>query len=115
MLKPGNENYKVTDMASKVTDEYKCKPIEGIQSHVMRKNVFDGEKAIVLNPSDDHKKGIEKCTFEMYEAWVVDIVITTGEGKVHEHAARTTVYKKNDAIYQLKYKASRRTLLMIFF
>ncbi len=107
MIKPGNENYKVSDMITKAVSDYNCKPIQGVQSHTMRKLIFDGEKCIVLNPDEEHRKAIEKCTFEMYEAWLVDIVVSTGNGKAKDHSARTTVFKKNETIYHLKMKASR--------
>ncbi|KAL5112413.1 hypothetical protein TcWFU_006935 [Taenia crassiceps] len=94
LVKPGNENYEV--------------PVQGVQSHLLKKLVFDGDKSIVLNPDDDHKKGVEKCTFEMYEAWLLDIVVSTGTGKSREHTARTTLFKKNETLYHLKMKASRK-------
>ncbi|KAM3176153.1 hypothetical protein ACTXT7_007064 [Hymenolepis weldensis] len=108
LIKPGNENYTVTDMISKAVADFNCKPVQGVQSHLLRKLIFDGDKAIVLNPDDEHKKGVEKCSFEMYEAWVVDIVISSGAGKAKEHQARPTVFKKNETLYHLKMKASRK-------
>lgn len=107
LVKPGKENYTVTEMISKAVADFNCKPIQGVQSHLMQKLVFDGEKCIVLNPDEDHKKSIEKCTFEMYEAWLIDIVVSTGSGKAKDFPARTTVFKKNETIYHLKLKASR--------
>ncbi|BHF61436.1 Proliferation-associated protein 2G4 [Sparganum proliferum] len=98
LLRPGND----------VASEFNCKPVEGVQSHLMRKSVFDGEKSIVLNPSEEQRKAVEKCTFEMYEAWLIDIVVSTGEGKTKEENARPTIYKKNETVYHLKMKASRQ-------
>ncbi|VDM01421.1 unnamed protein product [Schistocephalus solidus] len=109
LLRPGNDNFKITDVVSKVASEFNCKPVEGVQSHLMHKSVFDGEKSIVLNPTEEQKKAVDKCTFEMYEAWLVDIVISTGEGKTKEENARPTIYKKNETVYHLKMKASRLT------
>lgn len=80
----------------------------GMQSHQMRRMVYDAEKSVVLNPSEEHKKSIEKCTFEVNEVWNIDILVSTGDGKAREHKARTTIYKKNETLYQLKMKASRR-------
>ncbi|VDM33508.1 unnamed protein product [Hydatigera taeniaeformis] len=108
LVKPGNENYEVSDMITKAVADFDCRPIQGVQSNLMKKLVFDGDKSIVLNPDDDHKKGVEKCTFEMYEAWLLDIVISTGSGKTREHTARTTLFKKNETVYHLKMKASRK-------
>lgn len=98
-------------MITKAVADFDCRPIQGVQSHLLKKLVFDGDKSIVLNPDDDHKKGIEKCTFEMYEAWLLDIVVSTGSGKSREHTARTTLFKKNETLYHLKMKASRSKFL----
>lgn len=108
LIKPGNENYTVTDMVSRAVADFNCKPVQGVQSHILRKLIYDGEKAMVLNPDDDHKKAIEKCSFEMYEAWVFDIVVSSGTGKAKEHQARPTVFKKKETLYHLKMKASRK-------
>nr|CDS15413.1 Proliferation associated protein 2G4 [Echinococcus granulosus] len=108
LVKPGNENYQVSDMIAKAVADFDCRPIQGVQSHLLKKLVYVGEKSIVLNPDDDQKKGVEKCIFKMYEAWLLDIVISTGSGKPREHTARTTLFRKNETLYHLKMKASRK-------
>lgn len=108
LIKPGNENYKVTDFVNKVTDSYKCKPVEGMQCHQMRQHVYDADKSIVWNPTEEIRKSVEKCEFAVHEVWNVDVLVSSGEGKAKETDARTTVYKRKDTIYQLKMKASRQ-------
>ncbi|KAK2159528.1 hypothetical protein LSH36_151g02036 [Paralvinella palmiformis] len=108
LIKPGNENYTVTEAIQKVAESYKCKPIEGMLSHMLKQHVIDGEKAIILNPTEAHKKEHEKCEFDVHEVYGVDVLISTGEGKGRELDARTTVYKKKDMLYNLKMKASRQ-------
>ncbi|XP_076437293.1 proliferation-associated protein 2G4-like [Babylonia areolata] len=110
LVKPGNENYQVTDGIQKVTESYNCKPIEGMLSHQLMKNVIDGEKAFIQNPSEAQRKEHEKCEFEVHEVYAIDILVSTGEAKGRELDTRTTVYKKKDIIYQLKMKASRQFL-----
>ncbi|KAK7092938.1 proliferation-associated protein 2G4-like [Littorina saxatilis] len=110
LVKPGNENYQVTDGIQKVAEAYNCKPVEGMLSHQLLKNVIDGEKAFIQNPSEAQRKEHEKCEFEVHEVYAIDILVSTGEGKGRELDTRTTVYKKKDIIYQLKMKASRQFL-----
>lgn len=74
----------------------------------MRQHIYDAEKSIVWNPSEEIRKSIEKCEFAVHEVWNVDVLVSSGEGKAKETDVRTTVYKRKDAIYQLKMKASRR-------
>ncbi|KAA3670173.1 uncharacterized protein DEA37_0012437, partial [Paragonimus westermani] len=108
LVRPNNENVKVSEMVSKAAADFNCRPIEGMQSHQMRRMVYDAEKVIVLNPSEEQRKTVEKSTFEVNEVWNVDLLISTGNGKPREHKARTTIYKKNETLYQLKMKASRQ-------
>ncbi|KAK3106673.1 hypothetical protein FSP39_024934 [Pinctada imbricata] len=110
LVKPGNENYVVTDAVQKVAESYDCKPIEGMLSHQLKKHVIDGEKAIIQNPTEAQRKEHEKCEFEVHEVYGVDVLISSGEGKGREQETRTTVYKKKDIVYQLKMKASRQFL-----
>lgn len=109
LVKPGNENFRVTDGIQKVTESYKCKPIEGMLSHQLLQHVIDGKKAIIQNPSETQRKDHEKCEFEIHEVYAVDVLVSTGEGKGREMDSRTTVYKlKKETIYNLKMKASRQ-------
>lgn len=80
----------------------------GMQSHQMKKLVYDAEKNIVFSPTEEQKKTVEKCTFDINDVWNVDIIVSTGDGRPREHRARTTLFKKNETLYQLKMKAARR-------
>ncbi|XP_052829866.1 proliferation-associated protein 2G4 [Octopus bimaculoides] len=113
LVKPGNINYTVTDAIQKVAESFKCKPVEGMLSHQLKKHVIDGEKAIILNPTDAQRKDHEKCEFEVHDVYAIDILVSTGEGKGKEVDTRTTIYKKKDAIYQLKMRVSRRKFLFL--
>uniref|UniRef100_T1J866 Peptidase M24 domain-containing protein n=1 Tax=Strigamia maritima TaxID=126957 RepID=T1J866_STRMM len=107
LVKPGNQNFMITEKVQQVVESYKCKPIEGVLSHQLKQFTIDGEKTIIQNPTEAQKKDHEKCDFEVYEVYAVDVLISTGDGKGREMDARTTVFKKTDTIYQLKMKASR--------
>jgi len=107
LVKPGNSNEDVTNMVTKVAEQFKCKPVEGMLSHQLQQNIIDGEKTIIQNPSDAQKKDHKKIEFELHEVYGVDVYISTGDGKSKERDVRTTVYKKSDQTYALKMKASR--------
>jgi len=111
LMKGGNENYMVTDNIQKVVGEFKCSAVEGMLSHQLQQHRIDGEKAIILNPTDTQRKEHPKCEFDVHEVYALDILVSSGEGKAKEKDTRTTVYKrKPDLIYQLKMKASRAFL-----
>ncbi|CAG9559849.1 unnamed protein product [Danaus chrysippus] len=107
LLRPSNENYAITDVVQKISAEYGCKPIEGMLSHQLKQFRIDGEKSIIQNPSEAQRKEHEKATFETYEVYAMDVLISTGEGVGREMDTRCTIYKKTDEIYQLKLKSSR--------
>lgn len=110
-LKPGSTNYQITETIDKIADSYKCKPVEGMLSYQLEKDIIDGKKHIIQNPNEMQKKdGCEKCEFLLHEVYALDVLISTGEGKPKEGETRTTVYKKKDLIYQLKMKASKALL-----
>jgi curved DNA binding protein len=107
LLKPGTENYTVTDTIQKIAEAYECKPVEGMLSHQLQQNRIDGEKSIIQNPSEAQRKDHEKCTFDVHEVYAMDVVVSTGEGIGREVEARVTVYKKTEEVYMLKMRASR--------
>jgi curved DNA binding protein len=108
LMKPGTQNYKVTEIGNKIADEFKCKPVEGTQCHRMSRNKFNDEKVIVWNPSEDQRRSVEKCQIEKYEVWNVTVTVSTGEGRPKETDTRTTIFRKSDLMYQLKMKTSRQ-------
>ncbi|XP_049293084.1 proliferation-associated protein 2G4 [Anopheles funestus] len=107
LLKDGTGNYAVTDAVQKIASDFKCKPIEGMLSHQLKQFKIDGEKTIIQNPTIAQKKEHEKCEFEKYEVYAMDVLISTGEGLGKELDTRVAIYKKTDENYQLKLKASR--------
>lgn len=75
-------------------------------SHQVTRNVLDGEKVILNKATIDHK--VDLVTFEKNEVWVLDVAISTGEGKTRETVAKPTVFKRQAGVeYMLKMKASR--------
>lgn len=76
-------------------------------SHQLKQFKIDGEKTIIQNPTIAQKKEHEKCTFENYEVYAMDVLISTGEGQGKELDTKVSIYKKTDENYLLKLKASR--------
>lgn len=82
MVQPGNENNTVTDAVQKVAESFDCKPISGMLSHELKQYEMDAGKTIIQNPTEAQKKEHEKCEFAVHEVYAIDVVITTGDGKV---------------------------------
>jgi len=108
LVKPGNENTKVTDVVTKISESFGCKAVEGMLSYQMEKDTIDGKKTIIQNPTEKQRQEHEKCEFAVNEVYAIDMLISTGDGKSRDMDYRTTIYKREpDQVYQLKMKASR--------
>lgn len=109
LIKAGNSNDQVTEVIQKITDSYKCTPLEGMLSYEIKRYQTEGatDKQIVLNPSEAQKKEIKNMEFAVHEVYAMDVFVTSGSGKMKEHHTTTTVYKRTDETYLLKMKASR--------
>lgn len=107
VMKGAVENFKVTDVIQKAAEAYQCKPIEGMLSHQLYRNQFEGKKSIIQNPNEAQKREHEKAEFNVNEVYALDILISSGEGKAKELTSRTTIYRKTDSAYMLKMKTSR--------
>lgn len=107
LMKPGVENDKVTEVIGHIAKDFGVTPVEGSLSFQVSHDNLDAEKQIILNPSEAQKKAHPKCTFAANEAYVIDIVVSTGDGKIRPGRSRVTIYKKTNLSYQLKLKASR--------
>ncbi|CAH0770441.1 unnamed protein product [Bemisia tabaci] len=110
LLRPDNETYKITDAIQKVSSIYGCKPIEGMLSHQLKQNRIDGEKTIIQNPNHMQKKDHEKFTFEPYEVYAMDVLISSGEGVGREQDTRVSIYKRTEETYMLKLQTSKKFL-----
>jgi len=106
LLKPSKINADISTIIGQCAEEFKCTPVQGVLSHQIERFIIDGDKVILNKPDLENK--VEDHEFETSEAYCIDIVMSTAEGKARESEYRTTVYKRAaDANYQLKMKASR--------
>lgn len=74
------QNKDVTDAIQKVAAAYDCKIVEGVLSHQLKQFVIDGNK-VVLSVAGPETR-VDDAEFEENEVYAVDIVTSTGEGKV---------------------------------
>jgi len=96
----------VTEAIRKVAETYGCKAVEGVLSHQVSRFVMDGFKVIINRTDADHQ--VDPVTFAEGEAYAIDVVLTTGEGKTREQEEKATVFKRNaSASYSLKLNAAR--------
>jgi len=106
LFKPGKTNQEITAAIQKIADDFKVQPLEGVLSHQTKRFVIDGNNVVINKETLESK--VEDVTFEDWDVYTFDIVMSTGEGKARETEARTTIFKRAvDQRYTLKMKASR--------
>jgi curved DNA binding protein len=109
LIRPGNSNYLLTDSYNKIAADYGCNMLEGVLSHEIKQHVIDGNKAIICKETFDQH--VEEFDFGVNQAYILDVLVSTGEGKPRETEFRTTVFQRAlDVTYNLKLKASRTFL-----
>jgi methionine aminopeptidase len=83
MLLPSKEhkNSEVSELITKICKIYDVSPVENMISHDISQFKMSGEKQIILNPSDEQKGKVEKCAFADYEVYILDVLVSSGEGK----------------------------------
>ena len=109
LMKPGNCNYLISDNFAKVAADFGCNMVEGVLSHEVKQHVIDGNKAIICKETFDQH--VEEYDFGVNQAYILDVMVSTGEGKPRETEYRTTVFQRAlDVTYNLKLKASRTFL-----
>lgn len=93
------QNKDVTDAIQKVAAAYDCKIVEGVLSHQLKQFVIDGNK-VVLSISNPETR-VDDAEFEENEVYAIDIVTSTGEGKVI-----TPICRQQDQSYLLLFCSS---------
>lgn len=112
LLRPGNTNTQVTETISKIGEIFRVNSVSGVLSHELKKWVIDGEKVIISKTSTEQQ--VEEFKFEEGEVYSIDIMMSSGEGKLGGSELRTTVFKRNVEVnYSLKLQSSRKAFSFI--
>merc|ERR1711948_83451 len=107
LVQVGNTNTQVTEAFAKVSEDFKCKPLQGVLSHELKKHVIDGNRVIIGAETTDEK--VDEFEFGMNEVFCIDVVMSTGEGKGKETETRSTVWKRAvENSYILKTQKARQ-------
>jgi len=105
LIKPGNKASDVTRAINRVAQTFDCRPVENTCSPLVRRYIQDQEhiipNSIIPNENDDFE-------FRYNDVYSINILMSTGDGKVRENEPKPTIYQRNvNKTYNLKLKASR--------
>ncbi len=107
-----NKNSDVTSTIKKVCDSYNVKPVEGVLSHRMKRDIIDGMETIINCATFDQK--VDERKFEHGDVFGLDVLVSTGEGKPKETTIRTSVFKRAvETTYKLKTESGRKLLSVV--
>lgn len=107
LIQVGSKSTAVTEALGKVAAEFKCKPVQGADSHQLKKHVIMGTKSILSIETESEKNA--EFEFEQNEVYCIDVVMSTGEGKGKVAEDRSTVFKRAvEVTYNLKTQKARQ-------
>lgn len=82
LIRPGNKNNDVTKKIQELCTTFEITAVEGVLSHKVKKHLIDGNDTIITKETIEHK--VKEHELEVGEVYVLDIIVTTGEGKPKE-------------------------------
>ena len=127
LFKVGKTNTEVVKELDRCAKKYDCNLIyvdnpnlhaPGVMSFQVSKNVIDGKtdddddphQMILARNSKHYDFTMTELEFDKNEVYSVDVMMTTGTGKLNPTMDRVTVFKRNDNFYNLKRKSSKLML-----
>eukprot|EP01002_Notosolenus_urceolatus_P000723 NODE_1178_length_1538_cov_465.484889_g977_i0.p2 GENE.NODE_1178_length_1538_cov_465.484889_g977_i0~~NODE_1178_length_1538_cov_465.484889_g977_i0.p2 ORF type:complete len:424 (+),score=176.50 NODE_1178_length_1538_cov_465.484889_g977_i0:157-1428(+) len=114
-FRPGNCNHQITEIIQAVCALYEVSACEGVLSHRLGKNELDGLQSIIQRRilKDGAPQKVEQVDFEVGQAWMFDIVLSSGTGRLRPGDAKTFVFKRSSNQFQLRMKSAREVLHQI--
>lgn len=98
---------KITALIERVCSAYEVSLVESTTSWLFDRNEIEGNKKIVLAPSEGSKgEGVP----EVGEVWGVEMGVSLGSGKVKSIDQRATLHRRTNQTYGLKRPTSRKIL-----
>lgn len=90
-IRPGANTYEVTEIIEKAAAHFGVTPVDGVLSHMMKRYIVDGFRSIPSKKVPEHM--VHEYTIEPAQVWTLDIVYTTGKGKLKEREVRPSIFK----------------------
>ncbi|GIX66067.1 proliferation-associated protein 2G4 [Babesia caballi] len=90
-MRVGNSSHNVSKVIDKVAAEFKCAPVMGYVSHEIKRHVIEGSRYFTSGTRIEEK--CEPFTFGPNEAYCLNVLVSTGEGKAKSTEHKTTIYR----------------------
>jgi curved DNA binding protein len=90
-IRPGTTLYEVTEVLEAAAEHFNVTPVDGVLSHLMKRYIIDGFRCIPGKKTPEHM--VHDYAVEPAQVWTLDVVYTTGKGKLKERDLRPTIFK----------------------
>jgi len=105
-IRPTCSTYEVTEIIEKTAEAFKVNPAEGVLSHMMKRYIVDSVRCIPNKKVPEQL--VHEYNFEPAQVWTIDVVMTTGKGKLKERDLRPSVFKTSlESKYTAKMESAR--------
>ncbi|VWU49490.1 proliferation-associated protein 2g4, putative [Hepatocystis sp. ex Piliocolobus tephrosceles] len=105
-IKKDVKSCDITKNIQQASDELKCNVIPNCVTYQLKKFVVESNKFILLKENLENKT--DSFTINVNDIYLIDVMVTTGEGKIKESDYKTTIYKREtQKNYQLKTSLGR--------
>lgn len=112
-IEVGANNNAVTEVIKQCADEFKVNGVTGVLGHQLKRNCIDGKRTVINRENPEQGEGkfekVANHTFKEGEVYCLDVMMSSGEGKVKEVTDfRHTIYKRTGENYLLKTPKGRQ-------
>lgn len=104
----GKKNWDVTTIVDRAAEAYGMLAVDSMLTHNQERDKMYGDKEVIINPSPKNRTQVDTVKFEEGEVYGLDILVSTGEGKVQASDYRATLYKLTGNNYNFKMKMSTK-------
>lgn len=106
MLRPGVEAAQISAAIARVAALFKCTPVHGNFICDQKRFMLEGTRVVWNVVAEDHEQS--DFVIEDNDVYNVDIMMSTGPGKLRAGDAKPTIYARDlTKSYQMRMKASR--------
>jgi curved DNA binding protein len=118
-LKVGGTSAEFDQVVCRVAQEHGLQAVQGALTYQIGQNSFDLPKQVPINLPEAERRKMPVFSFEKGEIYVVDIVLSTGDGRIRASGLKPSVFRKlpkavftknNVPQYQLKLSSSKAVI-----
>ena len=101
------DNYKFNDIVCEIAKKNSFIAVQGALSYQIGRNSFDFPKQIPVNLSEGERQKVPRVKFCSGECFVIDIVLSSGDGKIRASSIKSSLFRPTPNKYNLRLATSR--------